>query len=342
MASVDDPWLEAFVLATRQMALFFASRLDDVRRLMPALDDAACRSGDEWARALAALVRGEIAHHDGRPFDAEDAFRAAVRGYEAVGDEFSLAITLTEAAEIAEVKGDYDHAVEMITRAIDSSERVGFSGHPLGMRARLGNIQALKGNLDVAERLHLELLADIGDTSLPWLRATSFTGLAMIARRRGRPDDADRWLDRAWEVTRTREVPVVRAMVLASRGYTADQRGDREAALRDQLEGLDVSVAHGMPRAIANAMEGVAGALALSTARGDHELGARLLGAAHAIRLRTGGPMPSAERFDVARAHDRCRIALGDGAFHVAFEGGVTSPADELIAEVMSAHRVPG
>jgi hypothetical protein len=141
---------------------------------------------------------------------------------------------------------------------------------------------------------------------------------------------------------RSREVPIVRAMVLASRGYTADQRGDADAALRDQLEGLDVSVAHGMPRAVANAMEGVAGALALSTDRGDHDLGARLLGAAHAIRLRSGGPMPSAERFDVDRAHERCRGALGDAAFDAAFDRGVATPVDGLVAEVVSAHRVPG
>ena len=113
--------------------------------------------------------------------EAEAAFWDSVRGFERVGDEFSLAITLTEAAEIAEVRGDYDHAVEMLEHAVRSSERIGFSGHQLGLRAHLGNVEALRGSLDLAEQTHLDLLAEIGDMSLPWLRATSFAGLAMIA-----------------------------------------------------------------------------------------------------------------------------------------------------------------
>jgi predicted ATPase/DNA-binding SARP family transcriptional activator len=337
-ACVDDAWLEAFVLATRVMACFFGGRIDEVRGHVAALDDAARRSGDGWAAALAALVRGEIAHHEGRAADAEAAFWDAAGGFERVGDEFSLAITLTEAAEMAEVYGDYDHAVDLLHRGIEASERVGFSGHPLGMRARLGNVEALRGNLDLAERLHLELLADIGDVSLPWLRSTSYAGLAMIARRRGRPEEAERWLATSWALARTRDVPVVRAMVLSGRGYTADQLGDGDAALQLQLEALQVSVGHGMPRAIANGLEGVAGAIALSSDAGDQQRAARLLGAADAIRRRTGGPMPPAERFDVDRAERRCRAALGDEAFAAAYAAGASTSVDDAVADALGVH----
>jgi hypothetical protein len=71
----------------------------------------------------------------------------------------------------------------------------------------------------------------------------------------------------------------------------------------------------------------LAGALAL---RGDAEHSARLLGAADALRRRSGGPMPAAERFDVDRAERRARQALGDAAFEVAFAAGTADPDLEI------------
>jgi predicted ATPase/DNA-binding SARP family transcriptional activator len=337
-ASFDDPWIETFVLTTRMMALFFGGRVAEVRELMPQLEAAARRSGDDWSRSLAAVVRGEIANYEGRPAAAESAFAEAICGFERHGDEFSVSLTLTEAAEIAESRGDYEHAVELLTRGMETSERVGFSGNPLGMRARLGNLEALRGNLDAAERLHRQLLDEIGDHPLPWLRAMSHVGLATIARRRGRPDDAEAWLDGAWMTARGRQAPAMRAMVLAAQGYTADQCGDGERALRRQVDGLAISVEHGMPRAIANALEGVAGALALSSDDEEQVRAARHLGLADAIRRRTGGPMPAGERFDVDRAESRCRTFLGDDAFDAAFAVGAGADVDDVVDEVLRAH----
>jgi ATP/maltotriose-dependent transcriptional regulator MalT len=316
------------------MALFYAARIDEIRTVLPLCLDAARRSEDPWAVAIASVIRGEVAHHDGQPDVAEAAFNEAIDGFQLVGDEFSLTICVAEAAEIAEMRGEYDRAAEMLVRSISTSEQVGFSAHPIAMRTRLANVEVLRGNLDLAERMHHDVVDDLVGESQAWIRAMSYSGLAVIARRTGRPDEAEQWLERAWALRRTVDVPTLRALVLVSRGYTADLRGDRAAALRFQLDGLAAVREHLMPRNLANSFEGLAGALALGDDSDDHVLAAQLLGAADALRRGAGGPMPVPERFDVDRAERRCRDRLGDDAFQQAFDQGAGGSADALIRRV--------
>ncbi len=91
-------------------------------------------------------------------------------------------------------------------------------------------------------------------------------------------------------------------------------------------------------RAVANAVEGLAGALATTGAPTDAEQAARLLGLADAMRRRSGGAMPAAERFDVDRAERRTRATLGDQAFSCAFQTGAGADAHAATADqVMDA-----
>ena len=85
---------------------------------------------------------------------------------------------------------------------------------------------------------------------------------------------------------------------------------------------MRVALQLGAARVTANAVEGLAGALALT---GDSNAAAELLGAADALRRRSGGPMPAPERFDVDRAERRVRDQLG-ADFTTAFARGATDP----------------
>ena len=105
---------------------------------------------------------------------------------------------------------------------------------------------------------------------------------------------------------------MIKALVLVGRGYTADQLGHHERAVDYQREGLEIALAHSMPRGLANSMEGLAGALAIAPDSSLHASAARLLGAADGLRRRSGGAMPPAERFDVDRAERRTRRSMGD------------------------------
>jgi len=119
---------------------------------------------------------------------------------------------------------------------------------------------------------------------------------------------------------------MIHSIVLVARGYSADLAGDAEAALVAQHEALVIARQFGAIRVIANAAEGLAGALVLC---GDADSAARLLGAADALRRRSGGPMPAPERFDVDRAERRARDQLGDG-FAAAFATGAADPESAI------------
>ena len=115
---------------------------------------------------------------------------------------------------------------------------------------------------------------------------------------------------------------MILSTLLVSRGYSADLAGDAEAALIAQQQALQVALQLGDVRVTANAAEGLAGALALHV---DGHAAAELLGAADALRRRSGGSMPAAERFDVDRAERRARDNVGD-AFSTAFATGSADP----------------
>jgi len=155
-------------------------------------------------------------------------------------------------------------------------------------------------------------------------------GLATIARRRHDPASAAAHLEAAWEMARTRAVPLMCSLALVDRGYTADQQEDARRALEFQVDGLAVARKLGAVRAIANALEGLAGALAVVGRTAEAEHAARLLGLADGLRRRSGGPMPAAERFDVDRAERRARATLGEEAFTLAFAAGSEGDLDAV------------
>ena len=235
---VQDPWVRGMVVSTHVMALFFAGRIDQVDELLPQLREVADVADDEWVDAIARLVEAEILQIRGHTHEAQEAYLAAAAAFERHGDRFAYALAITEAAEVAEMLGEYDRAVEMLSGGLAIADEVGFSGHPLAMRGRLANVEVLRGNLDVAESIHRSLLDDPQALRVPWLQAMLRVGLAAIARRRGDLDLAAANLERAWRMPRTQSVPYMRALVSVAFGYLADQRGDAAAALQHQLDGL--------------------------------------------------------------------------------------------------------
>ncbi|MGW0520600.1 hypothetical protein [Crossiella sp. NPDC003009] len=92
-------------------------------------------------------------------------------------------------------------------------------------------------------------------------------------------------------------------LLLAELGFIAECRGEAETARALHREGLAIAEDIGEPRAIALALEGLAGSAE------DPAEGARLLGEATA--LRASAPLPPAERQDVDRIERRLRAALG-------------------------------
>ncbi len=336
---VADPWVRGIISSTHAMAQFFAGRIDAVERSLPDVREAAESSGDPWVIAITQIVTGEILQFRGEAIAAERVFVEAARTFDEVGDQFASAIAMTEASEIAEQFGHYDRAAALLERGIEIAADVGFSSHPSAMRARLGNIEILRGNLDLAEQHHRSLTDDPVAAGVPWLQAMSRFGLSMIARRRGRLDEAEDHLEAAWRVPRTRAVPYLRALFLVGRGYLADQRGHGAEALEEQQQALAIAEQLDTPRGTAYALEGCAGAYALAVDDDLLRLGARILGHADRLRRDGGTPMPAPERFDVDRAEGRLRAALG-ADFDTEFASGAAADTATVIAAVHAASTI--
>jgi ATP/maltotriose-dependent transcriptional regulator MalT len=336
---VTDPWVRGMVVNTHAMAMLFSGHYDMARDHLGVLRAVTDRIDDAWIAAISDLVEGEIVQYGGDVERAEQLFMASADAFERVGDQFSYALAITEASEIAELVGHYDRAHEMIARGLAIADSIGFSGHPLAMRARLANIEILRGRLDVAEALHRSLLDDPIAMAMHWIQAIVWVGLASIDRRRGDFEAAERHLAKAWELPRTHTVPFMRSIVLVAQGYLADQQGDADRAIAAQVAGLATAAAVQAPRSVAFSLEGVAGAFAIARSADLERLGAQLLGAADRVRRETGGPMPPAERFDVDRAEARLRSALGDDQFEVCFAAGAQADLDTLVATVTASDR---
>src|SRR6266508_5142074 len=106
----------------------------------------------------------------------------------------------------------------------------------------------LSGNLDTAQRQHRGVLDDVRDDTLPWVQSMAGLGLAAIARRRGDLAEAERRVARAWQLASARAVPLMRALVLVARAYTADLGGNHDDALNAARAALEITLPLHAPR----------------------------------------------------------------------------------------------
>ncbi|MCC6792111.1 MAG: hypothetical protein IT336_10510 [Thermomicrobiales bacterium] len=123
-------------------------------------------------------------------------------------------------------------------------------------------------------------------------------------------------------------------------GYAVRDQGDADRAAALFTEGLDLFTELGDRRIIAMALDGVAGVAIVS---GQPAHGARLFGAAAALREASGLPVDPACRAAHERDVDAARAAMGREAFAAAWADGAASPLSVTIAEATSiAESVPG
>ncbi|WP_067486600.1 BTAD domain-containing putative transcriptional regulator [Actinomadura hibisca] len=254
--------------------------------------------GDRWGTAAALKSRAEVAMYRGDLAAIRRDGEEALALFRELGDRWGELQVVYPLSMAAEVAGDYERAGRLCRDGLRIAEDLGLSNEVVNMLGRLGRLALLTGDLDRAEELHARAKRLAAERSHRRGEEFAEVGLGMVARRRGRLADAERhlraWLDwcRRWDG----EAGV--AFILAELGFTAELRGDADAALALHREGLEYANVTGDPRARALAWEGLAGAHAL---RGDHEEAARLLAEAHAVREAVGVPLPSAERGDVER-----------------------------------------
>ena len=133
---------------------------------------------------------------------------------------------------------------------------------------------------------------------------------------------------------RTAEAPISEALALGTLGFVAERNGDLDDARRLHLEALSLVQDLGDSRAIALALEGLAG---VDASEGAGERAAELLGHATQLRMAAGGA-PAGPSSDVDRVHARTRELVGAATFAEAYARGGSASTEELAASLSSSH----
>ncbi|MEV0793045.1 BTAD domain-containing putative transcriptional regulator [Kribbella sp. NPDC050459] len=259
--------------------------------------------GDRWGRAAALSTRAQlnIVHADLAAM-RRDSLRS-LELFDALDDDWGRLQATYTLIVAAEISGDYPTATAYLEDAIRHAEDLGLWTEVSFRTAGLGRIALLTGDYARADELHEQARRLAVEQSNKSAEEYAEVGLGLTARRQGRLDDAERhfskWL--AW-LTQVGGTPGI-AFISTQLGFVAEQRGDYATARALHERGLELAREIGDHRAIALALEGLAGATE------DPGRALELLTEAAALRQQAGVPLPPAERFDVDRIEARLNLA---------------------------------
>lgn len=264
--------------------------------------------GEPWVEATAGLVLGTAHYWGGRLPDALGEIEQALAVADRCGDPWVQGLLLGNRSAVRESLGDLAGArldIETCLDLLGDEPEVLSPEGPI----RLADLTILEGDpaagFELATRAidHVRRLGAVG-----WL-AGAHCSRAHAARRLGRLGEAADDYRLALDLYESQGFHVGRIMALSGLGFCAEEAGDLEAARDLHTDELQLARAFGDPRAVAQALEGLA---AVAVGEGDALLALRHLGEADGLRRAAGGPLPEAERLDVERVEAVCRRLLGD------------------------------
>ncbi|MFI7287763.1 BTAD domain-containing putative transcriptional regulator [Streptomyces anulatus] len=319
-AAVDDPAGRA------RSQWFLASNLYGIGDVAPSEElvaralDGFRSLGDCWGTAAALGSRTYHAKLRG-DFGAvrRDGEQSLVL-FRDLGDQWGQLQAMVPLQTLAEAVGDYAYAGRLYRDGLRMAEALGLWREVAFQLSGLGRLALLTGDLPGARELHERARRLAAEQSDTFGEQYAEIGLGLGARRAGELDAAEAHMRHVLELHRRMGYePEAPPLILVELGFIAELRGDAREALRLQQKGLTVARSTGDPRAVALALEGLAGAELL---RGRPGAAARHLGAAAAARDAVGLPLPEGERHDIDRISARTVDVLGRAAYETRFAGG--------------------
>jgi tetratricopeptide (TPR) repeat protein len=274
---------------------------------------------DTWGTAAALVLRAAFAAGHGDLATLDSSGMESARLFSVLGDQWGQMKATDLLGVLAEIKGDYPRAARLHEYGLRIATDLDLRSQTARKLAMLGRIALLTGHYEKADELHarsVELAEEQGN--MPW-QVFARTGLAISARRRGRLDDAEKRLTDLLPALEQMRASNGLAFAYAELGFLAELRGDAEHALACHRDGLAAADVTPDRRAVALALEGLAGAHLVAA---QAELAARLLGAAAQIRESVRAPLPSGERQDVDRITAGAKDVLGGDRFAACFAAG--------------------
>ncbi|WP_030672939.1 BTAD domain-containing putative transcriptional regulator [Streptomyces sp. NRRL B-1347] len=283
--------------------------------------------GDLWGTAAALSVRANQAQVRGDLATLEREGRESAALFTRLGDRWGQLQTVEPLAALAEMAGDHEEAARRYREGLRMAEDLGLCPEAVAALHGLGNTAMLAGDHTAAQEYFRRAGRLSAAHGYKPGEIRSATGLGLSSRRAGQLDAAEAGLRPVLQWLTRMAFEPGRALVLAELGFIAEQRGDAAQALRLHREGRAAARHTGDVRALALALEGLAGAHA---AAGEQDRAALLLGAAHAARESVGMPLPPGERGDVDRITAVVRARLDQRSFRTAYGRGLALAPDDL------------
>ena len=309
---VGDQWWLALCEAVGGLALGLQGQIGQAGELLEAGRARFGKAGDGWGAAIATMLSGYVTAFTVDGDGATALARESLQGFRAAGDQWGQTMALELLGLLARRRGSFDAAIGAYEEALGIVRDLGLRDEVPFLLADLGDLHVQRGDLETAAVLHKEALDLAEDLGARDAAALARSGLALAARRQGDYGRARELHRRALafyrEAARTAEM----ADSLAYLGYVEGLLGDLDAAAACHTESLRVTRDRPDTGSAALALEGLACVAAI---RQDPRRAAVLLGAAEALRGRTGMPLLPGERADVDRATAAAVDALGAADF---------------------------
>jgi predicted ATPase/serine/threonine protein kinase len=283
-------------------------------------------------RAKALNVAGALAGNQGDYERENELLRESLTLYRQLGDKRGMANSHNTLGNVAYAQGNYEMAARLFAEALARRKEL---GDRWGVAASLNNLAAVahdRGDYGEAAALHKKSLLikrELGDR-----RGLAFSlhNLGEVAQHQGDYGRAKEFLEESLAIQRELGDKVGVAFALNNLGNMALIRGDYECAAELCKEGLVFIQEVGDKRGIAQSLEGLAN---VACAQGDYERTTRLYGAAEAMRVAIGVPLPRPEQEDFNRNLAAARERLGSEKFSALWTYGRSLTAEKAVAEAL-------
>ncbi len=294
--------------------------------LREALDD---KAGMAAALNTVAMIAIEL----GQAEEAEQGFRRSLELHRELESVRGVAVQTTNLGNIAYYRGDYPLSCELYEDALAQRNALGDQRGIAAALDYLGRSKRELGNYAQARALHEESLALRRTLEDKGGIAFSLTRLGIVLHCSGQAERALSTLTEAAEIWNQIGDPsgVMEARYHQGKAYHILGNNDKARTL--WKEALLFRHRHKELPSISEVLEDLAG-LPMSA---DLQICAvRWLGSADALREAIGFPVRASARAAYDRTLETLKTALGDSAFHAAWEEGRTAPREEIVRDALA------
>jgi predicted ATPase/DNA-binding XRE family transcriptional regulator len=269
----------------------------------------------------------------------DDAFascKEAIELQRSLGDDAALANSLTSLGIIFQFRGEYERAETAHAEGLGIRRRL---GNEAGVATSLSNLSSI-----AFSRNDLARAASLGEESVAIYRrlghesglAHALTKIGLVAAAEGNYERAEELFNECLRMQRAVGNTGSLHYSLVNLGAVAHKRGCHELALARYHEALDLLDAMPSKSSLAKVLEDIGFALA---AVGDAARGARLLGAADALRRTIRSPVFAAELADYETETAKVRKMLGGNVFDVQWRIGASITLERAVQEARETRR---